>query len=447
MKRLLLIAYHYYQKEASATVRTTGWIKYLPEFGWDITLLTSQNFKSNNISSPNIISIKDNNLLVNLFVSMGYESPEYTSEKPTDSIFLLKLSKNQNIKSVYNMFMSISKKIVSTNSIQNLKGYIMSIYYPDIYGAWKKQAIQNGLKELEAHSYDAILSTSGPISAHYIANELQKCSGLPWIADYRDLWSLLPHNKYNLWRVKIDKRFEKKILATASYITSVSEPLAHKLKAFHGIESISIPNGFDPEDINKEFKLRNKFTITYTGSLTNTTFRDPEPLFKAISELILENNIILEDIDIRFYGPKEGWVEQEIHDYGLEKCVAQYGIVTKEISLFMQRSSQILLFLMYNGPNPEGVLSGKLYEYFGSRRPILAIGARGSGVESILETTKSGIHLNNVDSIKGQILLWYHVYKQYGYLPYEGDMKEIDKYSHKEMAKKFASILNLVTKP
>ena len=40
----------------------------------------------------------------------------------------------------------------------------------------------------------------------------------------------------------------------------------------------------------------------------------------------------------------------------------------------LQQSSQLLLLLINNTPNAKGILTGKLFEYLASGRPVWAIG-------------------------------------------------------------------------
>lgn len=102
-------------------------------------------------------------------------------------------------------------------------------------------------------------------------------------------------------------------MAASDAITTVSSNLASNLRKFHNRKSVySIPNGYDLEEsINTNISLSNKFTITYTGSLYNGK-RDPSKLFNALNELIKEKKIDRKNIEIRFYGPKEEWIKEEI---------------------------------------------------------------------------------------------------------------------------------------
>lgn len=51
------------------------------------------------------------------------------------------------------------------------------------------------------------------------------------------------------------------------------------------------------------------------------------------------------------------------------------GRVSRDDALKMQRDANALLFLPWNDPLVDGVLTGKIFEYLFSGTPILAVGA------------------------------------------------------------------------
>ena len=206
-----------------------------------------------------------------------------------------------------------------------------------------------------------------------------------------------------------------------------------------------ITNGFNPEEITKsKANLTNKFTITYAGSLYQGK-RDPLKLFKAVQDLILNNIIDPKDLEIRFYGPKEDWLNKEIKDLGLQNEVKWFGIIDHDISLDKQRESHVLLLLLWDHPEEYGVYTGKLFEYLEAQRPILCIGGSKGVVKDFLKETNAGTYTESTDEIKNAISNYYNEYKEKGSVDYQGIKSKINKYSHKEMTEKFIKVLNQVT--
>ena len=70
----------------------------------------------------------------------------------------------------------------------------------------------------------------------------------PWIADFRDLWTQNVDSRPNPVR-PFERRLERKLLADADALVTVSDDWAAKLKSRYAQVPVhTITNGFDPED-------------------------------------------------------------------------------------------------------------------------------------------------------------------------------------------------------
>ena len=56
--------------------------------------------------------------------------------------------------------------------------------------------------------------------------------------------------------------------------------------------------------------------------------------------------------------------------------------------------AQVLLLLIPKIDKNEGILTGKLFEYLGSKRPLVVIGPKNGDVEKIIKETNSGIYFD-----------------------------------------------------
>jgi glycosyltransferase involved in cell wall biosynthesis len=202
----------------------------------------------------------------------------------------------------------------------------------------------------------------------------------------------------------------------------------------------TITNGFDPELVNPGIPLTKKFSITYTGYIYSGR-QDPEPLFRILKILIDEKTIDPATIEVHFFGHHESWLLSDRKKYHLENIVQIHGHISREESLQKQRESQVLLLLTWNDPGEKGIYTGKLFDYLAARRPILALGLRESVVTDVLSQTQAGMSVSSDAEIKEQIAALYREYKEKGFVSYAGITSEIEKYSHREMARKFAGAL------
>ena len=419
-KRVLIITYYFPPRPGVASLRLRGLAKYLPEFGWEPVILTAA-----------LPSTPDPRFQV---IQTPY---------PGDVSALLKKRLHLQPASGFQEQIGIplairgSKHSISGQLTQFAKGFIV---YPDEQKYWLPFGIKAGHKLLQKEKFDALLSSFGPVTCHLIAKDLKIRFGIPWGADFRDLWTQDHYYPYSGLRKWIEKKLETKTLDWADAIVTVSRPDAEKMRALHqGKPVFTIPNGFDPDEVSTA-PLTKEFTITYTGQLYQGK-RDPKLLLKALHELIAEGTIDSSNIKVRFFGPAEYWLEREIKRYHLEGVVEQYGTVPREIVLDKQRESHILLLLNWDNPREVGVYTGKVFEYLAAKRLVLAIGGPRGVVAELLEGTGAGVHISKLPGLKNFLTQAYKYYAATGGTLYNGNDTEIRKYSHREMARKFAEVL------
>jgi len=413
MGKVLIIANLFY-----ASPRIPSLAKYLPEFGWQPIILTTPLGENpdSRFGPPN--DFKENNRVIETY---GYSSP-YGKKRLT------------------------SKKYSRVRPFLKLlyKYYREIAHYPDSEKGWRPFAVKAGDELLKNEDVDAMISSSPPVTAHLIANELKNKYKIPWIADLRDLWSQNANYYYGRIRRFFDQRLELKTLKLADALVTVSSPMAEKLRMLHrGKRVYTITNGFDPEKISDEkASLTSKFTITYTGQIY--TKQDPSKLLVALKDLISERSIDPKDVDVRFYGPENELLEKKSKEYGLLPIVKQHGIVPREIAFEKQRESQLLLLLKWEDPRERGIYSGKVFEYLAAMRPILATGGTDDVITELLNATNAGIDAQTVENIKRALRELYTEYKLKGKVGYGGKREEVNKYSYQETARKFVEVINVV---
>jgi len=317
--------------------------------------------------------------------------------------------------------------------------------YPDFEKAWLPLARKSAERILMNTGVNLILSVSPPIVSHLLARQLKLKYNLPWVAEMSHAWSQNNAYPYSPVRRRIDRRLELKTLNMADEMISVSGPISDKLGRLHGREVHTIYQGFDPVTVNvPPAKLSKKFTLTYTGSLHHI-YREPSTLFKALRNLITSGVIDRHDVEVRFYGHEQLWVDIEAQNYGLADIVIQYGQVSVEESIQKQRETQVLLFLMYQDPNEVGAVSSKIFEYLAAMRPILAVGGYSDTPSDLITQTGYGVWAPSVKDVENELEKSYKEYKDNGKVTFHANSSVIDKYNRLELTRKFSEIFeNLI---
>lgn len=429
-KKVLVVTYRFPPQQSPGAVRFMGLGKYLPEFGWTPVFLTPA-LPGEPKGDYNVVE-----------TVLPKRRTELVKEKiglaPKDSF-------QEQMRGQLGDTSDDPGPVNSNRSIDPV-GWVSRnaksiITYPDNLVTWKPYATEAGKEVLRTQDIDAIISGSKPETGHLIGKELQEFSGLPWIADFRDLWSQNHYHKYGQLRQWMDKRVEKKTLKNADALVSVSEPLSKKLSKLHDKKAYAIPNGFDLDEFGRR-ELTSDFTITYTGQFYRGK-RDPELLFTATSELIEEGKIDRENIRVRIYGEKENWIKKLSQNYDLNEVVVQKGRIPRDEVLKKQKESQILLLLQWNHPDENGIYPAKVFEYLAANRPTLAIGGPSDSVISnLLSETNAGWHTNEKESVREILINSYKEYKEDGYVDYEANMEVVENYSQKKMCERFANVLD-----
>jgi glycosyltransferase involved in cell wall biosynthesis len=423
MRKLLLIAFAYPPVEIVGAVRPAALAKYLPALGWEPVILTPR-VEGATRSSKLIIETDYRDVLEELKARFGLDRKRGLHEQLN-----LSVANRPGFKLPHTRFLEWMKYFLT---------------YPDPFKGWTPFAIA-AVEEVRSQNLgiSAIVTTSPPVSCHIIGRQAKAILKCPWIADLRDLWTQnlgddTPHF--------LETGLEKRTLGAADALVTVSDPWAKRLQKRYPKQKIwSITNGFDPDDFRSAAPpLTRDFTITYTGQLYQGQ-RDPTLLFEAVRDMLKEGSIPIGDLRIRFYGTIEPWLPALVEKFGMTPMVELHGHTPRKEVFERQRESQLLLLLPWSDPSETGHHSAKLFEYLAAGRPVLAVGGSRGVLTQTLGEANVGVHALSKAQVRDYLIRAYADYKKQGCVPYSENRQAIDQYSHPEMARRFAQVLDDVT--
>jgi len=290
-----------------------------------------------------------------------------------------------------------------------------NFFIPDARKFWVKPSVKYLSAWLKENPVDAIISSGPPHSMHLIAMALKKRFDIPWVADFRDPWTKIDfYNELHLsWLAdRKHHRLEKKVVTTADCIVTVGNEMRKEFEALGAKKAATITNGFDTADrIEGEVEMDRKFTLAHFGTVNKA--RNPELLWKVLSDLVEENSDFAGDLELKFVGRLDNSAREAIQNYKLEHYLTKIDFLPHKEVLLKQRQSQVLLLLINQTHNAGGILTGKFFEYLAAERPILAIGPTKGDVADILATAKAGVIVDFEDKalLKASILDYYNKYK------------------------------------
>lgn len=434
MKRVLIITYYWPPSGGSGVQRWLKMSKYLPEYGWQPVIYTAKNAEYP-VEDPSL----EKDVCPEAEVLRQPITEPYIFYKK-----FLGLKKEQKVKAGF-----IDETGQQKGWKENLSVWIRgNCFIPDARCLWVKPSVRYLKNYLKKHPVDAIISTGPPHSMHLIAMKLKEDLNIPWIADFRDPWTEIDYYgslHLTKWADRKHHRLEREVLTKADKVVTVSQDWARRLGRLGNRNVRIIYNGFDQNnDAKSDVIPTERFTITYLGVLSKA--QNSEKLWEVLGELVKEDDSFNKQLQIKMIGQIDSSVTKSIQENKLSEHVTLISYVPHDQVEQMQKSSTLLLLLLL--PDTEirakGLLTGKLFEYIASGRPVLCIGPEDGDAARILKETHAGqtVSFGNKERMKETIKDYYQKYMENG-LP-SNECKEIEKYSRKALAGKYALLLDRI---
>jgi glycosyltransferase involved in cell wall biosynthesis len=431
-RRLLLLSYYYPPTPSVGGVRAAGLAKYLPRFGWEATVVTPAVAGRAAVAAPgSLVETEDRDTARRLKQLFGLQPDAALKDLAAGGGPAPPAARRGR-----------------SAAIELVKALVA---FPDAHRAWARLAADAAVRAAAGapreRGFDAILATSPPHSVHLGATRAARATGLPWVADLRDLWSTDRNSAAPAWRCRLEARLERRTFATASALVTVSEPLAAELRALYpSIPAHAIPNGFDPALRGLAPGPSKDFVLTHTGTFYQGR-RDPSLLFDALAALLAAGRLPRDRVKVRLYAKHEPWVAAMAEARGLSGVVEVLPWAPREEALRAQQESQGLLLLHWGGQREAGVFTGKIFEYLAARRPILLIGGGEGVLANLLRETGAGVRATTQPELEAALSGWWEEYARDGAVRWRGDDAAVDRYSQVRMAERFAKVLEEVAGP
>jgi glycosyltransferase involved in cell wall biosynthesis len=259
---------------------------------------------------------------------------------------------------------------------------------------WVPFAIRDARRLISNGGYDCVITTSAYESTHLIGLALGRRRPA-WIADFRDGWTFHP------WRPpfptrfqrRLDVRLERAVVESAERTIVVERPVAGDFHTRLGVDAGYVPNGWDP-DLEQEAIAaeppaleQRALTLVHTGKLSGGWGRHPGTLFEALRRMQEADPSVSERLQLVLAGRLDLEEERLIEEAGIGKLVRHVGTLSRGQAMALQRRADVLVLL--TSPTLPWELPGKVFEYFGARRPILALAANNEAA-SLIEETGTG---------------------------------------------------------
>ncbi|MEN3324156.1 glycosyltransferase family 4 protein [Mariniflexile soesokkakense] len=423
-KKALIITYYWPPAGGPGVQRWLKFVKYLPDFNIEPIVYIPEN--------PNY-PLLDDSLAYEVSNNLTIIKQPIVEPYKLAGLFSKKTSK------------TISKGVISEKKtqsfIEKLLLYVRGNFFiPDARKGWVKPSVTFLSEYISKEKIETIITTGPPHSLHLIGLQLKEQLGVKWIADFRDPWTTIGYHK----QLKLTasskakhKKLEKQVLTTANQIIVTSFTTKKEFQEITNQPIEVITNGYDKESV-VEFEMDSKFTLAHIGSLLSK--RNPEILWRVLSDLIAEDGSFSKDFQLNFIGFVSDDVLHSIKKNELSDYIDNVGYVSHKEAIAFQKKSQILLLIEIDSDDAKCIIPGKLFEYMVSNRPIIALGPKDSDIEKIIKETNAGRYFNysDYDLLKTTILEHYNAYKNNTLQVYPIGLQ---KYSRKSLTEALSKLL------
>jgi len=433
MPKALILTYYWPPAGGPGVQRWLKFTKYLGEFGWKARVVTVKD---------GTYSAIDNKLEDEVHADISV-----SKTKSRDPFRFYNMLKGKKDGSVSVALININRK---RSLIDRLAMYIRSnCFIPDGRKGWVPFAYREALKIIREESIDLVVTTGPPHSTHLAGLRLKQKTGVKWLADLRDPWTTVYYNDMlpRTSRTKrLDKKLEDDVLANADMVTVVSPGMQKEFSDRNPNVKV-VMNGFDMEDmegagIREDGNTRiPEFTLTYTGNFKPNQ-HVPE-IWDGIMELIKEDAGFANDFKLRFVGNVDNAVPEYFKARGLDGTLELIPYVPHAQVTRIMSDSTLLLFVVPQSRNNKLIITGKLFEYLASGRPVLSVGPLEGDASAILKDTgrKNMVEYDDRNSFKTQLKELYEAWKKEDANLPGLDTGMLEQYSRKASAKLIAEYM------
>ncbi len=246
---------------------------------------------------------------------------------------------------------------------------------------------------------DIIWSTGDPWSGHWVGQKLASDLKKPWIADFRDPWtlsglSLRKRSRFSTWA---DQKLEKKFVTLADKLIFTSRSAENLYREHYKLKQEktstiynSYPLSISEDSSGREWDadLNQKyFNILFFGSFRRLS--PVTPIARAVANM---NKATRSKIRIHSFGTLHQSDKRELEKSGIKDLFVTHKKVLPEQAQSVFKKADLLLVSTSTERNT--IIPAKLWDYLSSSKPILSI-TPNPEIGEILEKTGSGVHFSN----------------------------------------------------
>jgi len=375
MKSVLMIAYGFPPEGNAGAYRPLRFVRQLPLFGWDPTVVTldTESFERFDPtllglvpSEVEVIRVRNLDPWQAFQALRGRRLKERLSQASPEIASQIEVAHHTSVR-------SILRRLVRTAEAWS--------YHPDLAKGWIRPAVKATLKVCANKRPDVIWATAGPVSSFIAARRASQRTGIPYVLDFRDSWTIT----FNAFEALQPRWAQRRAYSSMYGLLKDARAVVFRYgteaecfwRAYPQALDVSrvhiIPNGFDGEiEPYQTPAITDKCRILYTGTLGDYRY---DTLLRALRVLKEESPKLAECLQLHFVGEDNDKLAEMATSLALDRMVTRSGSVGFDQVTRLSREAHAFLAL---GRYPtmrgyELFAPAKLFGYLKMGRPIIGV--------------------------------------------------------------------------
>jgi hypothetical protein len=279
-----------------------------------------------------------------------------------------------------------------------IRAYSAWLYYAHL-GRWARDAATLAQRLIEPTVHEAVITSGPPHMAHEAGRLVSRKTGLPFIMDMRDPWSLVQRLIEGfaspVWLL-LARRHERRAVDQAALVVTNTEPFRRAMSRLYPEAAdrvITVMNGCDEGPIPAS-RHGPRFVVVYAGTIYID--RDPRILFRAAARLIADLALTPADFGISLLGYVDRYdavpVSQIASEEGLDGFVTIEPPRPHRETLDFLAQATMLVSLPQDA---DLAIPAKIFEYLRFDAWVLVLAGRNSAPALLLEDSGADLAAPN----------------------------------------------------
>lgn len=386
--KVLMVAFHFHPDLEVGAVRSVKFAKYLPEFGWQVHVVSvASAYYGRTDSAP-----------------LPFECAVHRAGMWPTLLTAASWLKNKRARWSHRIRQSAADANPANPQVTApLKARRGSFWQrlvvklgttPDAFIGWLMPATSLAVRVARREHIDVIYSSGPPHTGHIVGFLASCLTGRPLVTDFRDPWTTRPAPAALLDRVffRIGRMLESLIVRRSRLVLGSTQAICQRLRLAHqprlATKCVALLNGYDAEDFPvrtdpPERTVGHVLSFVYAGTLY--AGRNPVAFLRALGEMIKEGRVSRDAIVVEFYGSVEieaAPLQAVIDEFSLRDIVAFRASVGRQEYLRLLRDADVLVLIQ--GDETPWAIPAKAFEYLATGNEILLL-AGSHEVAELLE--------------------------------------------------------------